>query len=83
MQEISRKSGMKNCVAQEIEMPSLRWPSSSPASRSIRVADAAKRRLATPPAGVRCVWQRHDLGKTYAASGSRRSRPRAPRKAWS
>src|SRR6516162_6144057 len=59
LQEINRKKPvLKNRVPQEIEDAVV----AQPAFGQVRIANELKKRgLMASPAGVRCVWQRHDL----------------------
>ena len=53
---------LKNSTAPEIEQAAVDLAIEQPAWGQVRVSDALKRRgLSISPAGVRCVWQRHDL----------------------
>ena len=63
LQEISRrKPVLKNRTAPEIERAVVDLAIEEPAWGQVRVSEALKRRgLSISPAGVRCVWQRHDL----------------------
>ena len=63
LQEISRRKPiLKNRTPIEIEAAAVALAIEQPAWGQVRVSEALKRRgLSISPAGVRCVWQRHDL----------------------
>ena len=63
LQEISRrKPVLKNRTAPQIEQAVVDLAIEQPAWVQVRVSEALKRqRLSISPAGVRSVWQRHDL----------------------
>jgi hypothetical protein len=63
LQEISRrKPVLKNRTPIEIEQAVVALAIEQPAWGQVRISEMLKRRgLSISPAGVRCVWQRHDL----------------------
>jgi transposase len=63
LQEISRrKPVLKNRIAIEVEQAVVALALEQPAWGQLRVSEALKRQgLSISAAGVRCVWQRHDL----------------------
>jgi hypothetical protein len=56
---------LKNRTAPEIEQAVVDLAIEQPARGQVRISEALKRRgLSISPAGVRCMWQRHDLTST-------------------
>jgi hypothetical protein len=63
LQEISRsKPNVRNRIAEQIEKAVVELAIEEPAWGQVRWPNELKKRgMAISPAGVRCVWLRHDL----------------------
>ena len=63
LQELTRKKpNLRNRIAPEVEAAVIELSLEQPAWGQVRVSNELKRRaLSISPAGVRCVWIRHEL----------------------
>jgi hypothetical protein len=63
LEEISRsKPNVRNRIAEEIQKALLELVIEEPAWGQVRIANELKKRgMTISPAGVHCVWLRHDL----------------------
>jgi transposase InsO family protein len=66
LRELSRRKPiLKNRIAEEIEAAIVELAWQEPTWGQVRVAnELAKKGMSISPAGVRCVWMRHDLENT-------------------
>jgi len=80
LQEISRRRPIiRNRVAPEIESAVVELAIDQPTWGQVRVANELKKRgMTISPAGVRCVWERHDMQNIKKRLKA--WRPRSPRR---